>query len=195
MCLFLQLVMKDKILFWLDVNLVYFGIAKYLQEKLNSNFYAIIDINNSTKPFFQNQELVHFKKTWFYRDHIKNLDEPLDLEYLKKFEDRYSINLWNSAYGERLFVDYNNYYNFTDKEILKIFEMDIKLFENILDEIKPNFLIMKVTDNHQNHLFHEICKFRGIKISKTYWRTTKSTWVNLYKRVFTCISSDFRKNI
>ena len=45
--------MTKKILFWLDAHLVYFGIAKFLQEKLNFDSYAIVDINNSAKPFFQ----------------------------------------------------------------------------------------------------------------------------------------------
>jgi len=43
--------MKDKIIFWLNADLIYFGIAKSLQEKYDSNFYAIIDITKKPKSF------------------------------------------------------------------------------------------------------------------------------------------------
>lgn len=156
--------MAKKILFWLDSHLLYFGIAKFLQEKTNFDSYSIVDINNSAKPFFENQSLVEFKKSWFYRDHLNNLSEPVDISYLKKFEKKYLIDLWTIAFGDRLFVDYNDYHKFSNNEILKIFEIEIKLFDQILDEIKPDYVIMKITDNQQNHLFHEICKSRGIQI-------------------------------
>ena len=34
----------------------------------------------------------------------------------------------------------------------------------ILEETKPDFLIMSQTNLHHNHLFHEICKSKGIRI-------------------------------
>ena len=41
--------MKDRILFWVDVSLIQFGIAKVLQEKIDSDFYVIYDSKSSFK--------------------------------------------------------------------------------------------------------------------------------------------------
>jgi len=46
--------MKDKILFWIDQTLVDFGTAKFLQEKYDCNLFAIVDVTDRTKTFFQN---------------------------------------------------------------------------------------------------------------------------------------------
>ena len=47
-----------------------FSIAYYMQKTQNYEFYAIIDVQNNPKEFFENQTLVPFKKIWFYHDHI-----------------------------------------------------------------------------------------------------------------------------
>ena len=72
--------------------------------------------------------------------------------------------MWEIAYTERGFYKYNPFYKFKREEILSIFEQECKFFENVLDEVKPNFLIIKTTDLHRNHLLAEICRSSGIKI-------------------------------
>ena len=67
------------------------------------NYIAIIDITNRTKKFFQEQDIVNFQKKWFLHDHIQNTEE-IDIEYLKNFETKYSINLWQLGMNERLFL-------------------------------------------------------------------------------------------
>jgi hypothetical protein len=159
--------LEKKILFWLDAELKQFTIAKFLQEKYDADYYAIYDLNHHLRKSFENQKLVRFKQVWYYWDNYKkSLDKP-DLKYLAEFEKKYNINLWILAYGERLFYKYNPFYKFNRNEILNILERDCKFFENILDEIKPNFLIIKVTDFHRNHLLAEICKVKGIKVLMT----------------------------
>ncbi len=54
--------MTDKILFWIDSDLTYFGLAYYLQKKTDAKFSGIIDITNKTKNFFNTQKLVDFEK-------------------------------------------------------------------------------------------------------------------------------------
>ena len=43
--------MKDKIIFWLDSNLMQYTLAYFLQKKLDADFYAIIDVTNKPKSF------------------------------------------------------------------------------------------------------------------------------------------------
>ncbi|MEO0206364.1 MAG: hypothetical protein ABIL22_06795, partial [candidate division WOR-3 bacterium] len=70
---------------------------------------------------------------------------------------------WTLAYNERLFYQFNDYYKFSSEEVLSILETECRFFENILEEIKPDFLIMLDTSMHHNHLFYEICKSKGVK--------------------------------
>ena len=155
--------MKDKILFWIDVSLVQFGIAKTLQEKIDSDFYVVYDLNHHLKKSFKKQNIINFKNEWYFWDHVGKTKDP-DLEYLKKIEEKYEINLWEIAYSERIFYKWNYFYKFKREEILSIFEQECRFFEDVLNEVNPDFLIIKTTDLHRNYLLTEMCRARGIKI-------------------------------
>ena len=159
--------MTDKIIFWLDGFLLPYGLAKNLQEKHDCELYAIIDITNRTKKFFENQDLVNFNEKWFFHDHIRN-NLNVDIEFLENFEKKYSINLWELAINERIFYQYNDFYQFSPNELLSILESECKLYESILDKTNPEFLIISEIALHQQHLFYQICKKRGIKILILY---------------------------
>ena len=155
--------MSKKILFWIDVSLLQFGVAKMLQEKLDDEFYVIYDFNHHLKKSFKNQNIISFQNEWYYWDHVGKTKKP-DLKYLKKIEENYKINLWNVAYIERNFYQYNPFYKFKREEILSIFEQECRFFEHVIDEINPDFLIIKTTDFHRNYLLTEMCRARGVKI-------------------------------
>jgi hypothetical protein len=156
--------MMDKVLFWLDADLTSFCLAYYLQKKIDAEFYAIIDITNRPKKFFMNQKLIAFKKIWFYHDFM-NQKIKSEQNYLKSFEEKFNIDLWQLAKNDRIFTyDYNNFYKFSEHEISEIMEKECKLFEEILDKIKPNFFITTETALRQHHLFYLICKKKGIKV-------------------------------
>ena len=156
--------MKPKLIFWIDSNFYYFGLAKSLQEMLDCELYSVIEITDKPKKFFKEQQIVNFKKIWFYHDYIKNINKKLDLKYLQLIEKKYGINLWLIAFNDRMFNDVNEYYKFSANEILLILEQECKLYEKILDEIKPDFLLMPPTHQQHNHIFYEICKARGIHV-------------------------------
>ena len=155
--------MKDKVIFWIDQDFTYYGVANYLQKKIDCDFFAIIDVTNKVKKFFKEQKLVEFKKTWYYFDNISRKEE-IDLEYLQNFEKKYDINLWGLAINERIFYNYNHFYNFSDEEILSILTQECKLFESVLDEAKPDFFLATPVKQHKDSLFYKICKARGIKV-------------------------------
>ena len=62
--------MKKRLLFWTNVFMLHFGLAYYLQQKIDAEFYAIIDVPNKPKKMFQNQNLINFQKTWYFHDQI-----------------------------------------------------------------------------------------------------------------------------
>ena len=155
--------MGDKIIFWLNAYMLFFGLAHNLQNRYDCELYALIDITNRTKKFFENQDLIKFKQTWFLHDHLQK-NEKIDIDYLNNFEKKYSINLWQLGINERIFYQYNDFYQFSQNEILSILQKECKLYESILDKIKPDFLITSETALHQQHLFYEICRKKGIKV-------------------------------
>lgn len=156
--------MKDKIIFWLTSSLVSFGVTKFIHDKFDCDIYAIADITDKPKSFFLNQKLVSFKKIWFYHDYIKNTNKTPDLKYLSYIEEKYKLNLWLLAYNERIFYRFNDFYKFSNTEVLSILEQDCQLFEQILEEVKPDFVIMGITVFHHDHIFYEMCRSKGIKI-------------------------------
>lgn len=161
--------MSDKILFFLDKEWLHFGIAKLLKEKYDCELFAVIDLDKPSSKFIHKQKLVNFNKIWDYRDFVLKSSEKPDIEYLRNFEEKYGINLWEIAYSERFFIHYNPYYKFTSDEILLILEKECKLFENILSEVNPDYLIIKITDSHQSHLLHQLCKIKGTKSLMLGW--------------------------
>ena len=154
--------MVEKILFWLDAGFIQFGIAKFLQNIVDVKFFAIIDTNEG-KEFFKNQKFVNFSKIWFYRDCL-TLNKKTDMEFLVDFEKKYNLNLWKIIYSDVHFNKYNKFYKFKLEEILPIIEQEIKFYEQILNEIKPDFLIIRTTDYAKNQILHQICKARNIPI-------------------------------
>ena len=75
--------MKEKILFWISEEFTHFSIAYYLQKNTDYELYAIVDVPNHSKKFYQTQKLVNFKKVWFIHDHIRKKSKNPDIEYLK----------------------------------------------------------------------------------------------------------------
>ena len=154
--------MKDRILFWWDAGLIHFGIAKFLQEIHDAEYYAIVDTNKG-KEFFENQKLVNLEKIWFHRDSII-LNKKPNIKFLKSIEKKYGINLWQIIYSDQFFNQYNKYYKFKQSEILSIVEQEIIFYEKVLEDVKPNFLIIRPTDYSKNQILHQICKAKNIPI-------------------------------
>lgn len=144
--------------------MLHFTLAYYLQQKLDDDFYAIIDVPNNPKKMFQSQKLVEFQKTWYFHDHIKKTDSKPDLEYLSKFERKYQIDLWKLAINERHFYRFNRFYKFSTDEILRFLEQECKLFERILDEVRPNYLLTYDPPFHHQKLLLDLCKAKGIRV-------------------------------
>ena len=155
---------KPKILFSINGFYLHFCLAYYLQSRLDADFFGIIDINSNPKKFFQNQNLVNFQKIWFFHDYIKKTQQKPDLDYLSNFEKKYKIDLWKLALNERFFYIHNRFYKFTKQEILSILEQESKLFESILDEIKPDYFLTYDPPFHHQKLLLEICRAKGIKV-------------------------------
>ena len=67
-------------------------------------------------------------------------------------------------YSDINFYKYNEYHKFNYDEILTIIEQECRFFEQILDDGKPNYLAIRITDSSNGQILQKICAARGIKI-------------------------------
>jgi len=155
--------MTSKIIYYQDVFLLHFAISEYLQKNFDCKQFALIDTTDKVREFFENQLIVKFEKEWYLHDHIKIDPTKLDMKFLTNFEEKYSLDLWKLSLNERHFYRFNKFYRFTDEEILSIVEQECKLFESILDEVKPDFFIMFQPSLRPEFLFYELCVKKNIK--------------------------------
>ena len=70
---------KPKVLFWLNGVYLHYSLAYYIQKKIDVEFFGIVDINSKPKKFFQEQNLVNFKKMWYYHDFINTKSKNIEL--------------------------------------------------------------------------------------------------------------------
>jgi len=153
----------EKILYWIGTNFTHYCIAKSLKEKIPNESYAIFDVTDKPGKYFESEDIVNFEKKWFFHDNIFDIKQKPDLEYLSKFEKQFNIQLSKIVFSERLFSEFNEFYKFKSDEILRILELECKFFEEVLDEIKPDFVLMFTPYLHHELLFFRLCKAKGIK--------------------------------
>ena len=156
--------MKDKILVWISPDIMHYFIAYGIQKNYDADYFVIYDIPNETRKFFSKQNFLKFNKSWFFFDHIKKTKTLPNYEYLSYFEEKYDINLWKLAINERIFYRFFDFHKFTTEEICSILEQECRLFEKILDEVNPDFIITKYASRHHHELFYKLCISRGIKV-------------------------------
>ena len=152
-----------KIIFWIDSNFLNFFVAKQIKEKSEHEIHAIFEITDNPKKFFKQQKMVDFKTCWYYHENIKNLKSDVDYEFLENKEKEYGINFMKLMLNDRILYNFNEFYNFSSNEVFKILELEIKFFEKIVDQIKPDYLIMDAAFLRPGYLFSLICKKKKMK--------------------------------
>ena len=155
---------NDKILFWLEHHSIHFGIAKVLQEKYDCDLFALISCSPKQKTFFNEQNLIKFKKKWFTRDYVNLKNSKANIQNLQLMENSLNITLSKIIYGERLFYKFNKYYDFSDEEIYSILEQELNFYNKILDEVHPDYVIMRAPEFQDIELFYEVCKAKKIHV-------------------------------
>jgi len=154
---------RDSIIFWIDAGISSYCVANYLQKKNTSEFFAIIDITEKPKKFFSEQRIVDFKKFWFYHDHVKNLD-TYDINYLKRIEQTYELNIMELISNDRFFSEYNNFHKFGLEEMLSIIEQECRFYESVLQETLPKFCIIHEPALRNQQVFYQICRKLGVRV-------------------------------
>ena len=156
--------MIPKILVYLENGPIQFGISKYIKENLPCELFGVINTNKG-KKFYETQKILKFDKYWFIRDYlINNNNAEPDIEYLKKIEKKYGINLWKAIFSDAIFLEFNKFHKFSKDEILTNIEQLCKMYEKILEQYEPDFLVIRITDAIADHLLYLMCKVKNIKV-------------------------------
>jgi len=160
---------KPNCLIWFDLGpypYLHFGIANSLNNIKKINFFGLVGSNNDLA--FLKNKASFFKELIYYPECYINKNS-FDLNYLKKIEVEYDLNLWLLVYGERFFHKYRNmFHNFSSDEIMSIVFHTIQFFIEYLERIKPDMLIMQTAgENISNFLLYKIAKKLGIQIMMT----------------------------
>ena len=87
-------------------------IARFIQDQ-GYELYGIFDVTDLLKKTFQEQEIISFEKTWFFRDYMKkNFGQKINEKYLIEFEKKYDINIWTLVFKDRNLYYFNDYHIF-----------------------------------------------------------------------------------
>ena len=157
-------VKKNKVLFWLENYSIHFGIAQSIQQKYDCDLFALISCSPKQKSFFNNQKLINFKNKWFVRDYVNLKNYKTTMKNLQNLENSLNISLSKIIYGDRLFYKFNKYYSFTDEEILSIIEQELNFYNDVLDELQPDYVIMRAPEFQDIELFYELCNAKKIPV-------------------------------
>ena len=153
-----------KVLFWFPTDFTYFFNAYYFSKKYESKFFAIVDAPQKMSNFYKKQNFITFSKVWYLREEINKDENKLDLDYLRRIENEYDLNIWKLALNERYFYKFFSFHEFSRDEILLIEQNLCKLFDSIINEHKPDVVITKEPGLHHLELFIHMCKNKNIRV-------------------------------
>jgi len=158
--------LKDNIIVWLDFDAfsyTNFAIICELDKLAKYNFIGIVTTEQDMS-FFENQKMIKFEKIIYYPKCYIN-KTSYNMDNLKKFEEKYGLNLWLDIFSERSFYKYwIDFHKFSKEEIFSIVENSILFFIEILNKYKPKLtLTQHIGENISNLLLYKIAKNMGIK--------------------------------
>jgi len=133
-------------------------------SKLNKfNFFGIVATQQDIS-FFNNQKVIPFNEIIYYPDCYIN-KSSYDIDYLKKSEKDFDLNLWLDVYGERFFHEHRTHFHkFSKSEILIIVENSIRFFSELIQRTNPQLIVMQTAgENIANTLLFKIAKKLKIK--------------------------------
>ena len=156
------------------------SVALKLKEKYGVDEFCAYIISSRAKEFFDKQTDIKYTNYLFDDDlHKTYKDETIDIEYLKQMEKKYGDpNFWPYAYSDRVLMmslesvdiktmEINPMYN--HEEILKIFQMRLKIYIEFLEKEKPDFILFFSIGLIGQNLFYNIAKKMGIKVFNDDW--------------------------
>ena len=189
---------SPNVLLWLDqgpYSYINLGVAASLSKLNTFNFFGIVATKQDIS-FFNKQKIIPFHEIIYYPDCYIN-KSSYDIDFLKKSEKEFELNLWLDVYGERFFHKHRTHFHkFSKSEILIIVENSIKFFSELLTRINPKLIVMQTAgENIANMLLYKIAKKLKIK-------TLMINPIHIHNRIVVSdnltsneISNEFKKTV
>lgn len=188
----------ENIIVWLDFGptaYINFGIVSALSKIDKFNLIGIVATRQDIS-FFQNQQMTPFQTLLYYPDCYIG-KTTFDLDNLKRFEEKFNLNIWLDVFTERSFYKYwTEFHKFTKDEILAIVYHTISFFADVIETYKPKLVLTKQAgDNISTLLLYRIAKKLGVKILMPYQLYLRNKITISDNLVSQEISDEFKKSI
>lgn len=119
-------------------------------------------------------------------------NETVDEGYIEELEKKYGMpTLWPFIYADRDLVLYNKV-KYTHEDYLKITQAYFRYIEKMLDQSKPDFVVIDVVASMPCHVLFWAAKKRGIKVI-LFNATRTASWITLADSPLDEIGNAYRK--
>lgn len=172
------------------------AFAISFKKKYNMENFSAIAADIQDYNFLKNQNDIIYEKLYHVFEPYENYEEEkINDQYLDDMEEKYGIpNLWLLVYSDRDLAIYNKKH-YTHDQYKKLIQRYIRFTEKILDESKPDYIIMDTIATLPSYTLYTIAKKRGVQLRLfTPVKTTDRIGIidNTFDD-FTQISDYFRK--
>lgn len=158
-----QIGSKMKVLFWFQgwpPNYLHHAIAVTLKKRYGVQNFSGFVRGYQLYEFLKNQKEIKYEPIVALQDiFLKSLKLKIDHEYLASLEKEYGLpTLWMYPLADRDMLTFNRYTSYTHEELMKIIQGYFKYITELLEEAKPDFIIMPMAENMGLLVLHEVAK-------------------------------------
>jgi hypothetical protein len=125
--------------------------------------FAGIAISRRYYEFLRNQSEVDYDPLILWQEKfVACKDMKINYDYLSHLEETYGLpTLWPYVYADRDLVTYNATF-YSHEDLLKLLQGHFKFTVELLEETRPDFIVMPLVDNMEMLVLHEVARHSGI---------------------------------
>jgi hypothetical protein len=139
------------------------GIAIDLKKRYGVNSFGGIAIDRRYYEFLRKQKEVRYDPLVYWQERFAQCKHlSIDYDYISRLEQTYGFpSLWPYVYADRDLVSYNAT-PYSHDDLLKILQGHFKFTIELLEEFRPDFVIMPPVDNMEMLVLCEVACQKGI---------------------------------
>ncbi len=149
------------------------AIALTLKKRYGIKDFSGMVIGREYYAFLKQQKDVKFNPLVLMQDvFIKSQDLKIDYGYLRSLEKKYGVpTLWMYLCADKDLLVHNRYTFYTHEELMKIIQSYFKSITELLEKVKPDFIVMPLVENMGLLVLHEVA--RSMNIPTLMFTTTR----------------------
>jgi len=135
------------------------AIALALKERYGIKDFSALVLGYKQKNFLETQRDIKYDPIVVVQDiFLKSMELKIDYKYLSTLEKYGSPSLWMCPLADRDLLMYNNYKFYTHEEHMKIIQGYFKYTREMLEKVKPDFIIMVPAESMELLVLHNLAK-------------------------------------